>query len=152
MSRPAGSAVRPSAASTIIAARSPYRRGEGTTYADQTICVSNGWRLFLQRGRDKHHGIPARPFRWSRNRADLAACGINEERRRHPRRASDDLQILKNPGAGIGVITELVNADIPEPLAWLVGIAGIYIDCDHFEARPAELLLERVQRRHFLAA
>src|ERR1700674_2492688 len=90
--------------------------------------------LFRQRGRDKRDGIPVRPFRRSCYRADLATCRINEERRRHPGRTSDDLQILKNLGAGIGVIAELINADALKPLARLVGIAGIDVHRDHFEA------------------
>src|SRR5260370_38491706 len=84
-----------------------------------------GLLFFLKSRGDERDGISACPFRRSCYRADLATGRINEERRRHPQRASDALQILKNLGAGIGVVAELINADIPEPLARLAGIAGI---------------------------
>src|SRR5216683_2285885 len=128
MSRPAGSAARPSAASTTIAARSRYRRAE------------------------QSDAVLARPFGRARHRADLAARRIDQYRRRHPGRAADGLQVLEHLGAGVGIIAEPADADLLEPGARLVGIARVDVDRDHLEARPAELALERIERRHLLAA
>ncbi len=69
-----------------------------------------------------------------------------------PAGAAHDLQVLKHLGVGVGVIGEPVDADLLEPGARLVGIAGIDVDRDHLELRPAELGLQRVERRHLLAA
>ena len=52
----------------------------------------------------------------------------------------------------VGVVGELLYADVLEPGLRLVGIAGVDIDRDDLESRPAEPLLQRVERRHFLAA
>ena len=53
---------------------------------------------------------------------------------------------------GIGVIGELLDADFLQPGFRLVGIAGVDIDRHHLEIRAAEPLLQRIERRHFLAA
>src|ERR1700716_3838854 len=52
----------------------------------------------------------------------------------------------------MGIISEPIDPDILEPGARLAGVAGVDIDRDHLEASAAELLLERFERRHFLAA
>src|ERR1700732_106648 len=101
---------------------------------------------------DQRHPVRTCPFRRPGNGADLATGWINEERRRHPDGAPDCFQVLKNPGAGIGVIGELVHSAVPQPGARFLGIARIDIDGDHFKARSAAPLLERVERRHLLAA
>jgi hypothetical protein len=71
---------------------------------------------------------------------------------RHARSAADDLQVLEQLGAGVGVIDEPVDADLLEPGPRLVRIARVDIDRDHLEGGAAELAFERLECRHFLAA
>ena len=64
----------------------------------------------------------------------------------------DHLEFLEHLGARIGVVGEAVDAGLLQPGLRLVEIAGVDVDRDHLERRPAELGLERVERRHLLAA
>src|SRR5215472_1623333 len=107
--------------------------------------------LSLERRGHELYGVLACPFGRARHRADLAAGWIDQQRRRHSGGTTHRLQVLKNLGAGVGIIAQPTNADVLEPGARLVGIAGVDIDRDHFERRPAEFSLERIERRHLLA-
>src|SRR5215813_3806486 len=153
MSRPVGSAGKPSAASMTIAAKNPYRRADRCAGALHTLSVPKlASALAPKRRRHQLQRILARPFGGACDRADLAPGGIDQHRRRHPSGASRHLQALKNFGAAIGIIAQPIDADLPEPSARLFGIAGVDIDRDHLERWPAEFSLERVERRHLLAA
>src|SRR5215510_5472118 len=107
--------------------------------------------LSLERRGHELYGVLACPFGRARHRADLAAGWIDQQRRRHSGGTTHRLQVLKDLGAGVGIIAQPTNADLLEPGAGLVGIAGVDIDRDHFERRPAEFSLERIERRHLLA-
>ncbi len=108
--------------------------------------------LLRERGGDELHGIVARPFGRPRDGADLAAVAIDQQGRRHAGGAADDLQVLEYLCARVGVVVEVVDAGLLEPGARLLGIARIDIDRDHVEILAAELALQRVERRHLLAA
>src|SRR5262245_5210964 len=108
--------------------------------------------LSLERRGHDFYGVLACPFGRARHRADLAAGFIDQQRRRHSGGTTHRLQVLKDLSAGVGIIAQPTNADLLEPGARLVGIAGVDIDRNHFERRPAEFSLERVERRHLLAA
>src|SRR5574342_632827 len=103
--------------------------------------------LALERRGDELDGIVAGPFRGAGHRAELAARGIDQQRGRHAGGATHDLQVLENPGAGVGVIGGPTDADLLEPGARLVGIARVDVDRDYLEARAAELVLQRLKRR-----
>jgi argininosuccinate lyase len=107
---------------------------------------------FVERRAHELHGVIARPFRWSRHRAEFATGRIDEKRGRHSGGAAHHLQVLKYLGAGIGIIGEPADADLLEPGACLLRIARVDADRHHLEVRPAQLALERVERRHLLAA
>src|SRR3954463_13367080 len=98
------------------------------------------------------HGVLARPFRRPRDRAELASGRIDEQCGRHSGGATYHLQVLKHLGAGIGIIGEPADADLLEPGARLVRIAGADAGGGHLEAGPAELAFERIKGRHLLAA
>src|SRR5262245_20577901 len=108
--------------------------------------------LWLERRGDELQGVFARPFGRARDRADLAAGGIDQQRRRHAGGAAHDLEVLEDLGGGVGVIGEPIDADLLEPGARFVAIARVDVDRNHLEARSAELGLERFVRRHLLAA
>src|SRR5438874_4765621 len=110
MSRPAGSAARRSAGSTIIAATSRYRRAEIVAMRSPDIAARLGPRAehdqrarrsaykhaLLSQGRlDEPHSVLARPLGGPGDRSDLATRRIDEQRRRHAEGAADQLQILK---------------------------------------------------------
>ena len=69
----------------------------------------SGWAT--ERRRDELERIFACPFRRPCHRADLAAGAIDQQGRRHARGAPDDLEVLEQLGAGVGVIGEPVDAD-----------------------------------------
>src|SRR5882762_7737216 len=102
MSRPAGSAARPSAASTTIAATSRSRRGDWSRSTDSyefLVCRFDGRRNQLD-------GILAIPFRRSGNGGDLASLAIDQHRGRHPQRPADGFKILKNLRFWVTEITD----------------------------------------------
>src|SRR5690242_21803346 len=82
MSRPAGSAVRRSAASTIIGARSRRRRADRRRVGWRSAGKARSRPLALQRRSHELDRILTRPLRRTENRADLAAGGIHEQCRR----------------------------------------------------------------------
>src|SRR5580704_1329599 len=124
-------------------------RGYKSAASDRFVPLTHPTGLRRESRADKPYSTLACPFRRSCHRSDLAAMRINQKRRRHPRCASNGLESLKDLGAGIGIIAELVDAGLPEPLPRLVGIAGIDVDGDNLEAGPPESLLQRVERGHF---
>src|ERR1700745_1716095 len=91
--------------------------------------------LSLQRRSDELYRVSACPFGRARHRADLAAGRIDQQRRRHSSGTTHRLEVLKNLGAGIGIVAQPTNADLFEPGARLLGIAGVDIDRHHFESR-----------------
>src|ERR1700730_3181263 len=148
MSRRAGSGGRPSGGSMTIAARRRRRRGSARIgIPKHTKRTASGRRR--ESRTDKPYSLLACPFRRPCHRPDLATLRIDEKGRRHPRSASHCLESLKDLRVGIGIIAEIVDAGLPEPLPRLDGIAGIDVDGDNLEAGPPEFLLQRVERRHF---
>src|ERR1022692_3681790 len=103
MSRPAGSAARPSAASTTIAARSRCRQGSAPRA------------LFPDRRLDQLDRVVARPFGGAGDGADLAALFVDQQGGRHAEGAADLLQVLERLGGRIGVIGELLDAQLLQP-------------------------------------
>src|SRR5215475_14510654 len=89
--------------------------------------------LLCERRAHQLERVLARPFSRARNGADLTAERINQNGGRHANSATDELEILEHFGAGIGVVTEMRDADLLEPGARLVGVAGIDIDRENFE-------------------
>src|SRR5262249_55230005 len=109
-------------------------------------------RLLLQRRLHQLERIVARPFGRAGQVGDLAAVGVDQQRRRHADRLADALELLKHPRAGIGVVGEPGHAGLLQPRLRLVEIAGVDVHRDHLQARSAELLLKPGERRHLLAA
>src|SRR6266567_1406060 len=85
---------------------------------------------------DEPHAVPARPFGRAGHRSDLAAGGVDKQGGRHAEGLADELEVLKDLRARIGVIAEAGDADVPEPGARLVGIAGVDIDREDLAALP----------------
>ncbi len=50
-------------------------------------------------------------------------------------------RILEYLGGWVGVVAELVNSDVVQPLPRLVGVAGVDVDCNNFEGWAAHLRL-----------
>ena len=73
-------------------------------------------------------------------------------RRRHAESFAGGFQVLEHVGARVGIIGEVADADLFEKGQRLLRIAGVDVDGDDFEVRAAEFALQRVERRHFLAA
>ncbi len=63
-----------------------------------------------------------------------------------------DFKILKNLGFLVAKIAEPGQIGLFQETPGLFGVAGIDIDRDHLEILAAQLGLQAVQRRHFLAA
>ena len=61
-------------------------------------------------------------------------------------------QVLKHPGLRIAEKAELGQIAVLEEIPGLFGIARIDVDSDDSEFVAAELALQAIQRRHFLAA
>ncbi len=59
---------------------------------------------------------------------------------------------MKRASGRVGVVGELLHADFLEPGLRLIAIAGVDIDGDDLKSRSAQPLLQRIERRHFLAA
>ncbi len=77
---------------------------------------------------------------------------IDQQRGRHAERLAGFLQVLEHLGRRVGEIAEPRDADLLQPRLRFLQIAGVDVDRDHRELRPAELGLQRVERRHLLAA
>ena len=101
---------------------------------------------------DQFDGIVAGPFGRPCDRADFAAVRIDQQRGRHAEGAADRLQVLKHLGLRIGVVGELADADVLQEGFRLVQVTGVDVHRHHLKLRAAEALLQRVERRHFLAA
>src|SRR5262249_7900949 len=108
--------------------------------------------LLSERRFDQLDGVVACPFGRAGNGRDLAALGIDQQSSRHSKRAPDCLEVLESARARIGEIGELLDTNLLEPGLRLVRVARVDIDRNHFESGAAEALLERIKRRHFLAA
>src|SRR5215510_14959276 len=67
-------------------------------------------RLMRQRRLHELNRILACPFGWARQRADLAASRIDEQRCRHADGAADKLEVLEHLGVGVGVVGERLDA------------------------------------------
>src|SRR5215475_4974176 len=78
----------------------------------RTVPTFRDHALWLERRGDELQGVFARPFGRARDRADLAAGGIDQQRRRHAGGAAHDLEVLEDLGGGVGVIGEPVDADL----------------------------------------
>ena len=59
---------------------------------------------------------------------------------------------MKRASGRVGVVGELLHADFLEPGLRLIAIPGVDIDGDDLKSRSAQPLLQRIERRHFLAA
>ncbi len=67
-------------------------------------------------------------------------------------RNADDAQLLHRLHRGIDVDRERANADFLEELPHGLNSLAVDRERDHLERRPAQLLLQAVERRHLLAA
>src|SRR6185437_3289053 len=105
-----------------------------------------------ERGPDQLERVVARPFGRARDGADLAAVRIDQHRRRHSEGFADGLEVLEGLGARVRIVGQIVHADLLQELLRLVGVAGVDVDGDDLEVRAAELLFERIERRHLRAA
>src|SRR6185437_12725867 len=105
-----------------------------------------------ERGPDQLERVVARPLGGARDGADLAAVRIDQHRRRHSEGFADGLEVLEGLGARVRIVGQIVHADLLQELLRLVGVAGIDVDGDDLEVRAAELLFERIERRHLRAA
>src|SRR5215831_7859029 len=81
--------------------------------------------LAPKRRADELHAVIARPLGRSRKGSKLTSVGVDEERGRHPHRLADRLEVLENLGGGIRVIGQAPDSGLPQPVFWLLGIAGI---------------------------
>ena len=79
---------------------------------------------------------------------DLLAVAVDDQRGRH----AHGLQRREQLAGGIGVEREMRGAGLLQEGGGLVGSPFVDIDRDHLEILAAELGLERVERRHLLAA
>src|SRR6266849_9595978 len=105
-----------------------------------------------ERRADELQAVIARPFGRPRKGSELTSVRVDEQRGRHPDRLADRLEVLENLGAGIRIIRQPFDSGLLQPVFRLVQIASIDVDRNHLEIRCAELVLQGVERRHFLAA
>src|SRR5581483_11050571 len=68
--------------------------------------------LLPERRPDQPDRIVAGPFCGPRNRPDFASFRVDQHRGRHSEGTADGLEVLKNPGGRVGVVDELLHADL----------------------------------------
>src|SRR5258708_6581410 len=88
------------------------------------------------------------PLRRSALAPKLSPLAVYEQRGRN----ADDAQLLHRLHRGIDVDRERANADFLEELPHGLNSLAVDRERDHLERRPAQLLLQAVERRHLLAA
>src|ERR1700761_8068452 len=113
---------------------------------------SSGLLNVVDRGADQLDAVVARPFGGARHIADLAAMRADDQRGRHAERLAGLFERLEHLRAVVSVIGQVADADLFEEVARLLRIAGVDVDGDDLKFVAAELGLERIERRHFLAA
>ena len=86
------------------------------------------WLHFLSAAVTSLTRVVARPFRRPRQRRELAAVRIDDQRGRHAEGLADRFEVLEHLGGVVGVIGELVDADLLQPGLRLVRIAGVDVD------------------------
>src|SRR3984957_18081564 len=104
------------------------------------------------RGRDQLDGVRTVPLGGPGNVGDFTALTVDQNRGRHPQRQAVAFEVLKHPGLSIAEKAELGEITVLEEFPGLFWIAGVDIDRDDCEFVAAELALQAIQRRHFLAA
>src|SRR5690606_22547379 len=84
--------------------------------------------------------------------AEQAALVVDQQRDGKAERQAALLEIVEEGERVVAVVAQRLYAGLGKEFLRLHVVAGIDIDGDHLEFLSAQFLLQRVERRHFLAA